>query len=266
MNDPIFIVGFPRSFSTLFCCLAQQNPSVYASSTSPFLMVSKGASDGLYSCESSFTSYKGFWEKASYEFVKGGMSAFWASITNKPFILDKNRNAIFFYDFIMNVYPNAKFIFLVRDLTKIFESYDNKIKENSFIKFQIGQQWEDIDISVDRFLSGPEIKDILSFLDKNNNFLNKKNVLTLDSLSLMRDIQGKLYEFESFCGIEHHKYDLQKIDQIYENDAVYKNLIADHCVSGVFEKKNELVSNKLIKEAIKKKTNFYKIFNFFNDT
>ncbi len=231
MKRLFFVCGFPRSFSTVFTCLMQQHPEVYATATSPALAMILNAAQFFTSREEFKAWEPNLAQKAYSGFVKSGLAGFYAAQTDKPVVLDKNRDAILYGNVALHASPGSKFIFIVRDLQGICSSYEKKIEANPAMAARFNPAI--MANKVARFVaytSSPEISEILSFTRDFDFEGNRNNVLILRGEDLLNDHTNTLKKVCSFMEIPEFQFDVNNIEQIYENDLAYRNIVADHQV------------------------------------
>jgi len=129
------ITGLPRSGSTLFCNLLNQNKDFWATSTSPLPFVLNTISQSW----SNSIEIKNLLEKKQKETEKRmlvSMKSFiegWYQKEDKKVIFDKSRgwnvNSLLF----KKIYPNGKIICLIRDLRNVFASIKKNHRKNPLV-------------------------------------------------------------------------------------------------------------------------------------
>jgi len=131
MVEKIFFQSsLPRSGSTVFQNLMNQDPRFHASATSGLLEL-------IYASRHAYTETVEFkaqdpeeMKKAFFGFCKGGMQGFYSAITDKQYVLDKSRGHMAYYQLLDNFYPNPKIICLVRYLPDIIASMEKLFRNN----------------------------------------------------------------------------------------------------------------------------------------
>lgn len=145
MVEKIFFQSsLPRSGSTVFQNLMNQDPRFHASATSGLLEL-------IYASRHAYTETVEFkaqdpeeMKKAFFGFCKGGMQGFYSAITDKQYVLDKSRGHMAYYQLLDNFYPNPKIICLVRYLPDIIASMEKLFRNNQHlhrIRLQHLQFW-----------------------------------------------------------------------------------------------------------------------------
>jgi len=143
MKDLHFILGLPRTGSTTLTALLDQNPDFYATGTSPLpsiiemMVKTMGPQSDFHIIEHKLL------KKQFYGMMKGCIQGWHEAETEKPVVFSKSRPWILFYDELKNLYPDAKFIFCVRDLRGIILSFEKLMPEFPFLRFPV-KEAEDI--------------------------------------------------------------------------------------------------------------------------
>jgi len=130
MQTIFYQSSLPRAGSTLLQNIIGQNPQFHVTPTSGMIDLMLGARIGYNQNQEAKAGDKKMWKDGFYAFCKGGINAYVANLTDRPYILDKNRNWAASYPLLANIYPNPKIIFLVRDLRCVFASMEKKFRAN----------------------------------------------------------------------------------------------------------------------------------------
>jgi len=124
MNKKIhFVSGLPRACSTLIQNLISQNPRVHATATSPLHEIGYIARKVFQTEEAKAVGGETL-EKMYYDYVRGGCSHAFDSITDRPVVVDKCRSYIGHLDQLFKVFPDAKVLVPVRDIRGIICSME----------------------------------------------------------------------------------------------------------------------------------------------
>jgi sulfotransferase len=135
MKQTIFYQSsLPRAGSTLLQNIMGQNPSFHVTPTSGMIDLMLGARIGYNGNHESKAGDKNQWKEGFYAFCKAGLEGYTSNLTDKPYILDKNRNWGATYPLLINMYEKPKILFLVRDLRDIFASMEKKFRANPDIE------------------------------------------------------------------------------------------------------------------------------------
>lgn len=234
-----FCCGFPRSMSTVFACILNQHPEVYATATSPMVPLALELCR-FFDSRGEFRAWKQEdSEKAYAGFVDGAMDGFFKNLTDKPTILDKNRDAIIYYPSIAFSLQHSKFVFVVRDLQDICNSYEKKFLAHPTMFARLPEE-----LASDKggrylaYTQSPEFKSILDFVRDFDFDLNKESVMILKSEDLCSSPDAVLEQACRFLGLSEFTFDFNNIKQIYENDLAHKNFVADHQIRPKLEPLN----------------------------
>jgi sulfotransferase len=128
-----FQSSMPRSGSTLFQCILNNNTKIYGTGTD-------GCLELLYGARSNFSTSPEFkaqdselMKKAFINFCNKGMKGYCESLidgTEKEYVVLKSRGWGVYRPFLNEIYPNPKVICLVRDLRSIVSSYEKIYRKN----------------------------------------------------------------------------------------------------------------------------------------
>ena len=70
---------------------------------------------------------KDMWREGFYAYCREGFKGYIKTLTDKPYVLDKNRAWGSYYKLINEINPNPKIIFMVRDLRAVFASMEKNL-------------------------------------------------------------------------------------------------------------------------------------------
>ena len=128
MVEKIFFnSSLPRSGSTLLQNIMGQNPKFYVTPTSGVLELVFGARAN-YTNSPEFKAQDAEYMKMAFRaFCRDGISGFYNSLTDRPYVLDKSRGWGYYRDFLDFFYPNPKIVCMVRDPRYIFSSMERII-------------------------------------------------------------------------------------------------------------------------------------------
>lgn len=123
-----FISGLPRSGSTLTAALLRQNPRFHAGMSSPIA----GLFDGMIAQVSAGTELSTTVTHAQRARLLRGLFQSYYAEQDEPVIFDTNRAWTAKLPALMEVFPDAKVICLVRDVSWIMDSMERQFRQNAF--------------------------------------------------------------------------------------------------------------------------------------
>ncbi|MBL4904293.1 MAG: sulfotransferase [Desulfocapsa sp.] len=125
----IFNSSMPRSGSELIQVLLHQNPRIYGSATSPLLEY-QFAARGNYDLPEVKSQEPEQQQDAFISMCKSMAEGYYAPITDRPIICDKNRGWAHYYEWVAQWNPDPKMICCVRDIRSIIASMERVYRAN----------------------------------------------------------------------------------------------------------------------------------------
>jgi sulfotransferase len=126
--------SLPRAGSTLLQNIIGQNPAFHVTPTSGMIDLMLGTRIGYNGNKEAKAGDKDMWREGFYAFCREGFKGYTANLTDKLYILDKNRNWAACYPLLTNIVSDPKILFMVRDLRAIFASMEKKFRANPDIE------------------------------------------------------------------------------------------------------------------------------------
>ncbi len=123
-----FISGLPRSGSTLTAAILKQNPRFHAGMSSPVA----GLVDGILSQVSAGTEMSSMVSTEQRQRLLRGLFDSYYADREEPVIFDTNRAWTANLPLLMTLFPEAKLVCLVRDLSWIMDSMERQFRRNAF--------------------------------------------------------------------------------------------------------------------------------------
>lgn len=240
MKQRIFYQSsLPRSGSTLLQNVIGQNPDFHVTPTSGMIDLVLGARVGYNANQESKAGDLAAWKKGFYAFCSEGLNGYAKSLTNKQYILDKNRAWGPYYSLLNKIQKGPKIVFMVRDLRAIFASMEKKFRLNPDI--DTGELNNDTleNITTQQrvftwskgFPIGYAVNKLhQSILDK-----TAENFLFIKYEDFCNNPQENLNSIYDFFNLERYEHDTSSIDQVTnENDALH-GIYGDHTIRNKVE-------------------------------
>lgn len=118
----------PKAGSELLQCILHQNPRIYGSSTSPLLEYQYAARSNFDLAE--VKSQEPELMQKAFASMCGGMAqGYYAAITDRLIVCDKNRGYGNLYGMIEQWNPDPKIICMIRDLRSIIASFERTYRK-----------------------------------------------------------------------------------------------------------------------------------------
>lgn len=120
----VFNSSLPRSGSTLLQNILAQNPRFYCSPTSGLVALLDAARIPFTDSPTFKAQDAGVMAAGFRGFCRGGLTGFYAGITDKPVCVDKSRMWVLHYEWLNSFYPDPKILVCVRDLRAVLSSME----------------------------------------------------------------------------------------------------------------------------------------------
>ena len=229
--------SLPRAGSTLLQNLIGQNPAFHVTPTSGMIDLVLGARLGYNENKEAKAGDKEVWKSGFYAFCREGLNGYVANLTDKPCILDKNRNWAATYPLLTNIFPNPKILFMVRDLRAVFASMEKKFRANPDIEDGIVDNINLVGLTtqsrVEKWAKGHPIGHAIpklyqSILDRT---AEKFLFIKYEDLCTNPDIQMR--NIYSYLELPYFQHNFQHIPQITVEDDTVHGIYGDHTIRNV---------------------------------
>lgn len=241
MHTLHFCGGLPRTGSTVLMNILAQNPRIFTTGTCalPDLLHQQVLIKSRYREVFQAMSLEQA-DKALYGLVHGATKGWYEALTNKPTVISKSRS----WSHLFHLYPNSKYICMVRDLRDIVESFE-KVNRNTFALHSFADDNSLVPAMSEsekyayyfksvNALSDGLANDVMRMMD-----LFKKNsgkVLFIRYEDFTQDPDYILRKIYKHIDEEYFDHDLNNISQseLFEHDHAYFRERTDHKVSSKF--------------------------------
>jgi len=226
--------SLPRAGSTLLQNIIGQNPKFHVTPTSGMIDMMLGARIGYNGNHEAKAGDMKQWKEGFYAFCREGFKGYVTELTDKPYILDKNRAWGSYYSLLNNVNPNPKIIMMVRDLREVFSSMEKKFRANPDMDGgEINNetlQGITTQKRVEQWAVGHPIgyatqKLYQSILDK-----TAQNFIFIRYEDLCSNPDACMKDIYNYFELEYYKHDFSKIDQITVEDDSVHGIYGDHTI------------------------------------
>lgn len=240
MKQTVFYQSsLPRAGSTLLQNILGQNPLIHVTPTSGMIDLMLGTRIGYNGNKESKAGDKDMWREGFYAFCREGFKGYVKNLTDKPYILDKNRAWGSYYSLLNKINPNPKILFMVRDLRAVFASmekkfrlnpdYDDGLLDNAKLKNITTHQ------RVQTWASGHPIGYAMEKL--NQSILDKTalNFLFIRYEDLCTQPEQQLKAIYDYLGLEYFQHNLHHIPQITIEDDTVHGIYGDHIIRNTLQ-------------------------------
>ena len=226
--------SLPRAGSTLLQNIIGQNPKFHVTPTSGMIDMMLGTRIGYNGNHESKAGDLKQWKEGFYAYCREGFKGYVGALTDKPYILDKNRAWGSYYPLLSEILPNPKILFLVRDLRAVFASMEKKFRANPDID---GGEINNITLQgittqqrVEQWAICHPVWYALNKLQQSILDKSVNNFFILRYEDLCTNPEPVLNGIYNFFDIEPYKHNFNKIDQITVEDDTVHGIYGDHTI------------------------------------
>jgi sulfotransferase len=235
MNQTVFYQSsLPRAGSTLLQNIIGQNPQFHVTPTSGMIDLMLGTRIGYNGNKESKAGDKDMWREGFYSYCREGFKGYIKNLTDKPYILDKNRAWGSYYNLVNEINPNPKIIFMVRDLRKIFASMEKKFRQHPDIDDGMLDNVKLANITthqrIETWASGHPIGYAVNKLHQSILDKTAQNFLFIRYEDLCTNPQPQIDSIYRFFGLEPFIHDFKHIPQITVEDDTVHGIYGDHII------------------------------------
>lgn len=235
MKELVFCAGLPRTGSTVLMNILQQNPKVFTTSTCPLTNIIR---ENILLDTKKEITFKSMESKISdialYNFIHGATRGWYENLTDKPIVISKNRT----WSEIFHLYPNNKFIFMIRDLRDIVDSFEKlnstvlcrhnaNVTNNRLLPVMSDREKYDYYFNSPNSLSNA-LSHVKRFIELYES--NLQRIYFISYETLINNPIAALNNIYSFLNERPFDHDLNNISQseLYEHDNVYQQEFTCH--------------------------------------
>ena len=242
MNKLFFCGGLPRTGSTVLMNILQQNPRIFTTGTCalPDLLHQQVLIKSRYREQFQAMSLEQA-DKAMYGLIHGATKGWFEALTNKPVVISKNRS----WSNLFHLYPDSKYICMVRDLRDIIESFekinqrtlalhsfadDNALVPAMSESEKFGYYFKSYNVLSDAL--GNDVVRMMEVFKK-----NPSRVLFIRFEDFTKDPNYILKKVYNHISEEYYLHDLDNINQsvLFEHDHAYFKERTDHQTASSFQ-------------------------------
>jgi sulfotransferase len=255
MNKKIhFICGLPRSGSTVLTAVLNQNPRFYSEITNPLSSIFFSVYNIICSNTNNNTNAN---EIKKRKMLNGILENYYCDV-DKDVIFNTNRRWVSTMRLLVELQPDAKFIFCVRDVVSILNSFETYFNANPLHIPSLYYDSEEKNLLVSaharsEYLYDRMILPGLFLIEEamNGAYRNKIHFIEYDHLcEKPREIINELYDF---LGEEYYDHDFNNVESSHERYDTEVNSPGLHTTKKVLQpSKRKLI---LPKETINKFVN-----------
>ena len=240
MHNIHFCGGLPRTGSTVLMNILQQNPRIFTTGTCalPDLLHQQVLVKSRYREQFQAMSIEQA-DKALYGLIHGATKGWFEALTDKPTVISKNRS----WAQLLHLYPNSKYICMIRDLRDIVESFEKINKktlalhtlsddDSPLLAMSESEKYAHYFKSVTAISTalGNDVQRMMDKFPRGNILFIRYEDFTQDPLYILKKLYKHIEE-------DYFEHDLDNISQsvLFEHDHAYFRERTDHVVKPEFQ-------------------------------
>jgi sulfotransferase len=242
MNKKIFFnSSLPRAGSTLLQNIIADNPDFYCTPTSGFLDLLLGAKQN-YNYGQEFKAQDAeLMKKGFIGFCDNAMHGYFNAITDKPFVLDKNRAWGIHLPLAKEFMVAPKVVCMIRDVRAVYASMEKNFRKNPTEANHIQEPSQLIGTTLQKRINiwadGPPVGISMERLKDMFDQGIDKQVLFIRYEDLMEFPEQEIKRFYDYLELPYYEHSFETVTQhTHENDAIH-GIYGDHKLRSTFERK-----------------------------
>ena len=227
-----FNSSMPRSGSTLLQNILGNNPQIYATPTSGILDM-LNASKKVYTTAPSFKAQDETEMKLGFlMYSRYALQGFFEGITDKPYVIDKNRGWAINIPYLEAFYPNPKVICMVRDLRGVISSMEKNYQKYPE-KWDIPLEAVSLPQRVTMWMGmgGKPVGDTLNKLKEVINRGNDKKILFIRFEDLTINPEKEMRRVYKYLELPYFAIDYNNVKQVTFEDDKFHGRYGDHKIN-----------------------------------
>lgn len=227
----------PRSGSTLMQNILAQNPDIYPTPTSPVADYALTMREVFSNNPNVLAQDEEQMKKAFKNACKSAINGYFEPLTDRKYIIDKNRGWTPNYDFLQFIFDEEpKMICVIRDLRDVFCSNEKNFRKNPHKSRAIMGDANTLPKRIDVWASSANFTgSAIEFLNDSIRTGNDKKMLFIkyENLCLYPEkAMEKVYQYLEIPHFQHNFDDVAQFTQ--ENDQIH-GIFGQHTIRNVVE-------------------------------
>lgn len=254
MEQIFYQSSLPRAGSTLLQNIFAQNPDIYATPTSGVLELIYAARENYTNSPEFIAQDKEIMRTAFLSFCKAGMDAYYNSITDKKYVVDKSRGWGIHFDLLTTVRgEEPKVICMIRDLRDVFASMENNFRKNPE-KSNSVLNWANmtgtsVPKRIDIWSQSQPVGLAIERLQEVIRFGNNAKMLFVKFEDLCLKPDSEMIRIYQYLGIPYFKHNFDYIEQVTKEDDEVYGSFGDHTIRNKLELPQSKAKTLLGKEV-----------------
>jgi sulfotransferase len=261
--------SLPRSGSTLFQNVFNQNPSIYATPTSGLVQFLEWIRITYGQAEFKAQQAE-LMEKATLSFCREGMYGYANALSSKPYFIDKSFYWGMHFNYLKMIHngQNPKIVIMIRDLRDIFASFESNFRKNTLV-INPNVDWDNLEGTTmeKRLIDITKKKPVGPVLDGLKDIINYRidsKILFVKYEDFCIDPIKEMNRVYNYLEIPYFEHDFNNVHQTTkEDDRFY---FVTHKIRNVVEKKEseaiQVIGKPACEWVYKNYEWFFKFFNY----
>ena len=246
-----FICGLPRSGSTVLTAVLNQNPRFYSDITNPLLSVFYSVYTIICSNANNNTNAN---EAKKRAMLNGVFENYYCDV-DKEIIFNTNRRWTSTMRLIVELQPDAKFIFCVRDVLSILNSFETYFVKNSLYIPSMYSDKDDKNMLLSAHLRAEYLYDqmihpALYLIEEAMGGAFKDKIYFIEYDHLCEKPKEIIQQLYDFLEEPYYEHDFNNVESVHEMYDVNVNSPHLHSTKKILEpqKKNMILPREIIQK------------------
>ena len=261
--------GLPRAGTTLLQNILGQNPSIFPENNSGLRAIIHGGWMEYINYPPVARSYnKDNLDKCLIKYHQEGIQGYLNELTEKPIIIDKDRDWVGQYRIFKKLIPNFKVIYLVRDLRSIYSSFEKQYQKELFKNYNwpfTEGRGHTLKLRYENYTQLDLISYPLEILEDIFNGKYEKNICFIRYEDLCTFPKKTMENIYNYLNIDYFDHDFNNIKQItkeFDNNHVF----GDHNISNTLyppiQNWEKFFDKDMLEDMYSKNSWFFNKFNY----
>lgn len=245
-----------------------QNPEIYSTPTDGVLNLILASRQSFNNSAEFKAQDEKQMQKAFIKFCQGGIFGFYSALTNRPYVVSKNRAFSVMYDLMNLITPRPKMICMVRDLREVVGSMEGNYRKNplyhdhmvDFGKLQGTTTMKRAQLWLQNHPVGSSVERVREVITNGK----AENILFVKFEHFCRHPYSSMQQIYEYLEIPQFQHDFENIRQLTKEDDKWHGIYGDHKIRRKLSEVEPKATNLLGQDTCDFIYNNYKwFFDYF---